>query len=164
MKYERLNACKEHLKGYKLVIHPSFDETIAELRKKKIALPDETLPTEIQFSTSENISDGNILEVIGELESVKLNPKIGESLCSELRLSAYDESLEPFKGLEGTGYLTSHSLIIHGVDDYAPLNLITFYFFTRSAALSTNSKNIKLSDDPDADSKGITHLIDLSFC
>ncbi len=155
MKNKRLPACKykPHFGGYKLIIHPSFDETINEIKKKKIALPDESLPVDFQFTTSEGTTDKDSLEIIGKLESIRLDPKLGEALSNELLLSAYDESLEPFKGLEGTGYLTSHSLIIHGEEDYVPLNLITFYFYTRSEILSANSKNIKLSDDPEADSK-----------
>ena len=40
---------------------------------------------------------------------------------------AYDESINKFSALEGTAYLTSHSLVIHNKNDYLPLNLIEFY-------------------------------------
>lgn len=162
MKRQRKNSQPTQVRGgYKLVLHPSFDDTIAEMRKKKIALPDEALPVDLEFTGSESLQGNNVLEIIGELGKTKLDAKGGEAYANEILISAYDESLENFKGLEGTGYLTSHSLIIHGQDDYVPLNLLTFYFYTRSLALSANSSNIRQSDDPEADSKK-DYLIDRS--
>ena len=34
-----------------------------------------------------------------------------------------------FSALEGEGYIFSHSVIVHGVEDYIPSVFITFYFF-----------------------------------
>ena len=67
-------------------------------------------------------------------------------------ICAYDESVEKFEGLQGTAFLTSHSMIIHGLYDYIPVNLLTFYFYTRSLSLSRDSNYIKYSEEPETDS------------
>jgi len=138
---------------YKLVFHPSFDSTIAEIRRKKIKLPSNALPLDLDLGLYDRSQDGEVLTVIGELEKTKLDPAKGQTQCSQKPICAYDESINKFQGLEGTGYLTSHSLILHGEEDFIPVNLLTFYFYTRSVTLSHNSQNIKHSDDPDTDSK-----------
>jgi len=149
------------LGGYRLVIHPSFDATIGEMKEKKISLPDEALPIDLEFSGNENLQGEKILEIIGRLGKNSLDAAAGQAQSDEILISAYDESLENFKGLEGTGYLTAHSLVIHGLDDYIPINLLTFYFYTRSLSLSANSVNIRQSEDPESDSKR-DYLIDRS--
>lgn len=142
-----------HPGSYKLIFHPSFDATIAEIQLKKIRLPSEALPMDLDFSLYDRSQDGECISIIGELEKTKLDPARGQTYCSQSLICAYDESINKFQGLEGTGYLTSHSLILHGQEDFIPMNLLTFYFYTRSLALSYNSQNIKHSEDSDADSK-----------
>lgn len=66
---------------------------------------------------------------------------------------AYDESVNKFEGLEGTAYLTSHSMVIHGTDDFIPVSLLTFYFYTRSSVLSKDSSYIKHTEEIETDSK-----------
>ena len=61
--------------------------------------------------------------------------------------------MNKFEGLEGTAYLTSHSMIIHGETDFIPVSFLTFYFYTRSTVLSEGSGYIKYSEDVETDSK-----------
>jgi len=89
----------------------------------------------------------------GDIKKIKLDPHKGEEMCKSTSICAYDESVNKFQGLEGTAYLTSHSLILHGERDFIPVNLLTFYFYTRSKLLSQNSKFVKYSEDPETDSK-----------
>jgi len=142
-----------NISSRRLVIHPSFEATIAEIRAKKITLPSEALPTDVNFSSYDIPQDGERLSTIEKLGRTKLDAEAGQSLCNKMLLCAYDESIDKFQGLQGTGYLTSHSLVLHGIDDYIPMNLLTFYFYTRSGVLSHGSANIRHSEDPDADSK-----------
>ena len=67
-------------------------------------------------------------------------------------ICAYDESVQKFEGLQGTAFLTSHSMVIHGLYDYIPVNLITFYFYTRSLSISQGSSYIRYSEEPEVDS------------
>ncbi len=82
-----------------------------------------------------------------------LNARHGESICSSVLFSAYDESIVKFEGLQGTAFLTSHSLVIHGLSDYIPVNLLTFYFYTRALLLSEGSRYIRYSEDLGVDAK-----------
>lgn len=72
---------------------------------------------------------------------------------SDILLSAYDESINKFSGLEGVAYLISHSFVLHYQKDYIPSNFLSFYFYTRSEQYTKSSKFIKFSDDPESDSK-----------
>jgi len=94
-----------------------------------------------------------LVSKVEEIEKFQLDPHKGEKSCSCNTICAYDESVNRFQGLEGTAYLTSHSLILHGEYDFIPMNLLTFYFYTRSKLLSQNSKHVKYSEDSEVDSK-----------
>ena len=47
----------------------------------------------------------------------------------------------------------SHSLIIHGNNDYLASTRLAFYFYTRSRSITKRSQYIKYSDDPESESK-----------
>ena len=78
---------------------------------------------------------------------------MGQTICNSVLVSAYDESIDKFEGLQGTAFLTSHSLVIHGLSDYIPVNLLHFIFYTRALSLSEGSIYIRHSEEPDIDSK-----------
>jgi hypothetical protein len=142
----------EKTKTSRLLFHPSFDETLAELKKRKIILPSNPIDQEIDFSRYGYPQKGDLISYVEDFGKVRLDCKRGEAVCDSALLCAYDESVDKFEGLQGTAYLTSHSLIIHGFHDYVPVNLLTFYFYTRSLLLSQDSKHIKYSEEPEADS------------
>jgi hypothetical protein len=142
----------EETKTSRLLFHPSFDETLTELKKRKIILPSNPSYLEIDFSRYGYPQEGALISSVEDFGKVRLDFNKGEALCDSALVCAYDESVDKFEGLQGTAYLTSHSLVIHGMYDYIPVNLLTFYFYTRSSLLSKDSKYIKYSEEPEADS------------
>lgn len=56
---------------------------------------------------------------------------------------AYDESFDVFQALEGTGYLTCHSLIMLDDDDYLASTCLSFNFYTRSNFLLQKNKYMR---------------------
>jgi hypothetical protein len=137
----------------RLLFHPSFDETLAELKKRKVKLPGNSSDLELDFSAYGYPQSGKLVESIGEFGKFKLDARKGQEVSNSTLVCAYDESLNKFEGLEGTAYLTSHSMIVHGTSDFIPVNLLTLYFYTRSQVLSQDSKYIKYSEESEADSK-----------
>jgi len=139
-------------KTSRLLFHPSFNDTLSELKKRKIILPSNPVDQEIDFNKYGYPQEGALISYVEDFGKFKLDSKKGESLSKSLLICAYDESINKFEGLQGTAFLTSHSLIIHGLEDYIPVNLLTFYFYTRSLLLSQGSNYIKYSEEPEADS------------
>jgi len=138
----------------KLFFHPSFNDTIEELSRLNVQLPPNPSDQEMDFHLNTYPQNGKLISKIEDIKSYSLSPKKGEKLArSNIPLCAYDESINKFSGLEGTAFLTSHSLIVHHKNDYLPLNLLTFYFYTRAESFSKNSPLIKYSQDPETDSK-----------
>ena len=140
-------------KNSRLLFHPTFKETLSELKKRKITLPRYPTDEELGFSEYGYPHDGELITDVEEFGKRELDARRGEEVCKSVMICAYDESINKFEGLEGTAYLTSHSMVIHGEDDFIPVDLLTFYFYTRSLLLSRNSKYIKHSKEPEVDSK-----------
>jgi len=148
------NFSEENKSCYnRLIFHPSFKKIINELSNLKIQLPNNPLDFTFDFNLFGYPPDGKILMKIEEDSKYSLNPHNGQEYIKNNLISAYDESIIKFMGLEGIGYLTSHSLILHGKDDFIPNNYITFYFYTRSSKLCERSKYIKYADDAEIQSK-----------
>lgn len=138
----------------KLIFHPSFRKTLFELSDLKIALPSNPSALDINFSLYGYPMNGKLVSEVEKFQKVKLDPIRGRKLFENgVNICGYDESINKFLGLEGTAYLTSHCLTIHDDFDYIPINLLTFYFYTRAEALSSRSHYIKFSEDPEIDSK-----------
>jgi len=118
----------------KLILHPDFERIVEELSRKNISLPpgDETHPLEFSGFGS---ADGRV-EKLEEIKGYPLNADRGSIAMKEYRISAYDESIVKFDALEGMANFTSHSLVVCGETEYAPINLVTFYFYTRSQKLA----------------------------
>lgn len=137
----------------KLIFHPSFKKVINELSNLKIQLPNKPLDFSFDFNLFGYPSDGKILMKIEEDNKYILDSHNGQDYINSDLITAYDESIIKFMGLEGTGYLTSHSLILHGKDDFIPNNYLTFYFYTKSNKICEQSKYIKYADDAELQSK-----------
>jgi hypothetical protein len=138
----------------KLIIDPRFNETVDEIKKINISLPPN--PSQINIDLQEFIfpPNGQLSAPIGNIEVVNMDAQKGQEFYSNFKvISAYDESINKFAGLEGNTYFTSHSLIIIGEEDFLPVNLLTIYFYTRSKEITEQSEQIKYSDDPDVQSK-----------
>ena len=111
------------------------------------------LELDLDFNNYGFPSNGELVASAEAVGKYSLNKKNGELFSTTIPICAYDESVNKFQGLEGTAYLTSHSMIVHGHEDYIPISLLTFYFYTRSSLLSKDSSYIKYSDELETDSK-----------
>ena len=116
-------------------------------------MPSTPLDLEMDFNAYGFPQNGELMSKAGDIKKIKLDPHKGEKMYKSASICAYDESVNKFQGLEGTAYLTSHALILHGERDFIPVDLLTFYFYTRSKFLSRNSKFVKYSEDPETESK-----------
>jgi len=138
----------------KLIIHSSFKETIEDINKKNIKIPRNSTNENLDYYNYVYPPNGKLLTIIDDLNTISLNPKAGEQIANGNRpIMAYDESINRFSSLEGSAFLTSHSLVINGEKDFVPSNKITLYFYTRSKDISSDTKYIKYSKDPESDSK-----------
>jgi len=133
----------------KLLFHPNFLKTIGAINDFNVTLPSYESNIYVDFSLLGYPPNGKALLNLEQSQRYVLNARKGQNIYkSEILVSAYDESIQKFAGLEGIAYLTSHSLVIMK-DDYVPLNLVTFYFYTRSKSLAEKSEYIKYSEDPE---------------
>ncbi|AKB85993.1 hypothetical protein MCMEM_1940 [Methanococcoides methylutens MM1] len=138
----------------KLLLHPSFEKTVLAVNKLKITLPSIPSNVDLDFNLYKFPNNAQLLTNIEDIKAYNLNPKNGEQfLKNRYKICAYDESIQKSKALEGSAYLTSHSLVIHGEDDYVSSNYLTFYFYTRSSELCKKSDYIRLSENTEADFK-----------
>lgn len=136
----------------KLLVHPAFKETIAEIKKLNPKITKTSINEQISYDLNEG--GGGIIEMIEKEQKYTLKPVSLEKLVAEgNNILAYDESINKFACLEGNAVMTSHSLIMLGKTDYVPSCFITFYFYTHSHAYSKNSKFIKYSMEAEVDSK-----------
>lgn len=137
----------------RVIVDPSLADTIRDVSQLGVSLPDFTPHVsspmeEMLFAT------GELVTSVGSIEKIPLNAQHGsEQVRTGMPVTAYDESLGKFVSLEGTGYSTSHSLVLLAPACYVPVNYLTFYFYTRSEELVKRSKHIRLSEDPEMDSK-----------
>ncbi len=128
----------------KLLIHPDFFKTLQDLSNTDIFLPN--YATEQNFSDSELRTDVGKIANLEEIKTYKMDPRNGCELAKKHAFTAYDETWATFLALEGTAYLTIHSLVLPGESDYVPLSLATFNFYTRSQEVTAKAGNIKYAE------------------
>lgn len=137
----------------RLLLHPNFQKTIADIGRLNILLPSNPINSELDYQLYNFPPNGTLVQNVEDLKAYKLDAVNGERLIKEnIPLSAYDESIFKFNALEGEAFFTSHSLVTVK-EDYVPINLLTFYFYTRSKPITSQSNVIKFSKDPEKDSK-----------
>lgn len=132
-----------------LIVQTEFLDVLNELKSFNVSLPKTSNQYNIDLQTYS--VNGQLTSSVGEICSIDLNPKVG--ISTGRSVLAYDESIVKFSCLEGTAYLTSHSLVYLGEEDYIPTGYLTFYFYTKSKNIAENSKYLRYSLDPDMDSK-----------
>jgi hypothetical protein len=133
-----------------LILHPDFQRTLEELSHRDVFLPPEGEPQ--NFSGSMGlITESGKLTALEEIAAYPVDAKAGCRLTEDFTLCAYDESWLRFEALEGTAYFTTHALVLLTDSDYVPVVLATFYFYTRSKAMTANSEFIKYSEAVDVD-------------
>lgn len=137
----------------KVVVHPDLAETISEISQLGVSLPDYTPNVRYQPDALPFLA-GELVVPVGGIDKTPLSAQRGaDRLHGDRPIAAYDESIGKFASLEGTAYSTSHSLVLVAPELYMPANYLTFFFYTRSEELVKRSKHIKISQDPEMDSK-----------
>ncbi|MBN2487902.1 MAG: DNA double-strand break repair nuclease NurA [Methanosarcinaceae archaeon] len=138
----------------KIITHPDFFKSLIELKQKKIHLPNVAIPESIDFNSYPYPSSEGILSFLDSEKKYTLNPINGANLIKNGYLvAAYDESIDKFDALEGSAYLTAHSIIFLGETDYLPVVKLSFNFFTRSNLISAESEYIQHSEDVESKRK-----------
>jgi hypothetical protein len=138
----------------RLLIHGDLRETVDEIRKAHIILPQPPSALDISVDSYGSPWELPLLEPIEDKATYKLDRKHGESLSLTWRsISAYDESIRKYAALEGTAYLVCHSLVTLSDRSYIPLNLLTFRFYTRASKIAEGTKFIRYSENPSVTSE-----------
>lgn len=133
-----------------LIMHPDFQRTLEELSSRDVFLPPEGQPQNFS-GTVGGIAESGKLTALEEIAAFEVDASAGRDVASEYALCAYDESWLRFDALEGTAYFTTHALALVADTDYVPVVLATFYFYTRSKAMTAQSQFIKYSEVVDVD-------------
>lgn len=132
----------------KLLVHPELQSVIADLKRAKIQLP--TTPTAVETNV-ERVGDPWDVSSLDSLDPKDQGLRSGLPIDPERPLpspiAAYDESIRRFSAVEGTAYLTCHSLVILGSEDYVPVMLVTLRFYSRAKSLSESHAHIRYSDN-----------------
>jgi len=138
----------------KLIIDSKFDIIIEDLKQINLSLPNINSGFEQNLNDITFSKNGKISTLDSEIQATNLDPKNGFKFFEKkYTILAYDESINRFDSLEGTAFITSHSLVLLDDDDYIPANYLTFYFYTKSKEIVDKSKYIKYSESPETDSK-----------
>ncbi len=137
----------------RLILHSSFRNTLEALRNARIELPESTVNLDLTHDPPPDPSSQGTLAKIEEGGPFELHAVSGEGLAGRNLVCAYDESVKSFAALEGTAFLTSHSLVVATPARWLPLNLMTLYFYTRSLRLQEVSEFIRQTQEPERQSK-----------
>ena len=138
------------------ILHPRFRERIKAIQNE-VELPLVSSPLALNNDDQSIQTHGN-LSIINGLNKIRLDPHKGREYFGEFNYLAYDESIEKFQALEGSGYLTCHSMILLDDNDYLASNCLSFAFYTRSRVLLEknrtlrDARNDKNTADEDEDS------------
>ena len=135
----------------KLVMHPSFSDTIQEIRNAHISLVGDPIQTSFDLPDVSPSSTGDLI-LIEEWGTYDLSASSGRNNLNKLAIAGYDESKWEFNSLEGIAQFTTHSLVLHSFSNYIPVSLFSTYFYTKSKALSDGASLLKFSTDPTVDS------------
>lgn len=123
------------------ILHPEFKEKILSIQKD-INFPQ--VPISTHITKDDYFALGNSkLSKMEELDIINLNKYIGRELVDKYRIFGYDESIDKFQALEGSGYLTCHSLIMMDEEDYLASTCLSFNFYTRSELLLEKNSSIR---------------------
>jgi hypothetical protein len=141
----------ENLLNNVLIIQDNYYEIVKDISKMKKSLPKISNVDNGNFPGFVYPINGKTINTLDSVHKVKLNPH--DSGSFERPVFAYDESIRKFSCLEGDGYLTGHSLVHIEKNDYIPVGLISFYFYTRSKIIQESSSFIRFSTDIEMDSK-----------
>ncbi|MHB0922354.1 MAG: hypothetical protein ACYC3H_00105 [Bellilinea sp.] len=134
-----------------VVLQENFRNRIDEVSRVNVTLTQKPILDDIDIPDILS-SNHDLIDVIEPINRIDLDPKIGDELSKKVAFCGYDESNYKFLTLEGVAHITTHSLVTYAQNDLYPINMLTFYFYTRSNTIINISKYIKYSQDPESDS------------
>jgi hypothetical protein len=134
----------------KLVLHPSFLETLESVRKVNIRVTEQPKESKFDFSKSTFPPNGK-LRLVEALGIHDLHANNGMRVSDKHFYAGYDESKLNYMSLEGSAFFTCHSLVVATKKEYLPSNYLSFYFYSRSKDLTDKSSPFKYSLDHAAD-------------
>ena len=144
----------DNIQHGKLIIHSNFSKTIEAINENKFSLFQTTNPTDFDFDPFTYPSGKNLLEKVEDSELNNIDIQNGQQMTSKFpAIVGYDESMFVFPGLEGSSCLTTHCLALHGKDEFLPVVLATYYFYTRSQRYSGDGSVIRCSQNIEEDMK-----------
>lgn len=135
----------------KFLFQEDFQKRLDEIRKIKITITDLPKIAEIDIVNNENRN--GILKKLEQKEKFTLNPKRGNEFAKSVVMSGYDESKLEFVTLEGLASFISHSLVTYAGENLLPVTYLSFYFYSRSENLLSNSEFFKPTSEPDVEEK-----------
>lgn len=130
----------------KLIVHPLFHKMLAEIKKVNITLSEPGKNNPFDFSKITFPANG-VLKVVETLQSYNLNAINGQRKSQIYNFTGYDESKLDYMSLEGCASFTAHSLVLNQEHNYLPVNLLTFYFYTRSELLIQSHPVLTYTED-----------------
>lgn len=141
--------------GGRLILDPQVKETLEEIQRKRITIPNEPRPIAFDMQNYKFPMGNTLLQILGDsLNTKPLDPKKGQEAISIGRtLYAYDESIDQYQCIEGSAFITAHSLIKLDKESYLPIGYVTTYFYTRASLLTDGTKALRYSDQIEVESK-----------
>jgi len=130
----------------KLVLHPSFMETVENIRKVNIRVTEAPKESKFDFSNATFPPNGK-LRLIEKLGSHDLDAGNGLEVSKSHFFAGYDESKLNYIALEGSAFFTSHSLVVATKNEYLPVSYLSFYFYSRSKNVTDISSVFRHSQD-----------------
>lgn len=133
----------------KVSLHPDFYKVISELRDRRIFFA-KPISASSGGLFSEIYNEGYKLRRFEELEVKNLDLENGATICKNISLAGYDETIQRFQSLEGSTVLVVYVLTYLGEEDYYPNAQVTLNFYTSSKELSESSSTLRYSESTSA--------------
>jgi len=147
-------AVDNNLGNGKIVIHSEFYKTIQAIEENKFSMFQTSNPTDFDFDPFTYPPGKNLLTKIEDIDVKILDIQNGQRMISKLpAIVGYDESMYIFPGLEGSSCLTTHCLALHGKDQFLPVVMATYYFYTRSQRYSKGDLVLRCTQEIEEEMK-----------
>ena len=138
----------------KIIIHQEFYKTIQAIEEKKFSMFQTSNPSDFYFDPFTYPSSNNLLTKIEDIDLKILNIQNGQQMISKFpAIVGYDESMYIFPGLEGSSCLTTHCLVLHGKNEFLPIVMATYYFYTRSQRYSKGDLILRFTQEIEEEMK-----------
>lgn len=138
----------------KIIIHPEFYKTIEAIEENKFSISQTSNSTNFDFDPFTYPSGNNLLTKVENIDLKTLNNGNGQQMVSKFpAIVGYDESMYIFQGLEGSSCLTTHCLVLHGKNEYLPVVMATYYFYTRAQRYSQVDQVIRCTQEIEEEMK-----------